>query len=337
MFMAFPFEYPPPVATFLAHICCHDNQLPHGAPTSPIVSNFICRRMDAELARLARTERCYYTRYADDICFSTTRKVFPGSLATANPGESPTIGAALAGIISQNGFSLSVDKTSLRRQSQRQRVTGLVVNQKPNIARDYIWSLRNLLYIWERYGEEAAEAAFAPHDDASNRPPAKPPAQFRHIVQGRVQHVGSVKGWTHPVYRRLAYKLQSLDDSFAPRTLRALDAPQPVRIYTEGESDAPHLQAADAYFKTRNEFTNLILEFPADSSAGGGGELLKLCSGLALTPQATPCICIFDRDDPPILQKAVGGASTSRDLGNGGSCRCARTPRLAGSTAGPLH
>jgi RNA-directed DNA polymerase len=79
MFMAFPFEYPPEVATLLAQLCCYRNQLPQGAPTSPIVSNFICRRLDVQLARIARDERCYYTRYADDICLSTNRKTFPGA------------------------------------------------------------------------------------------------------------------------------------------------------------------------------------------------------------------------------------------------------------------
>ena len=73
LFMGFPFEYEPRVATVLAQICCHQNQLPHGAPTSPIVSNLICRGLDADLARLARRERCFFTRYADDLSFSSDR------------------------------------------------------------------------------------------------------------------------------------------------------------------------------------------------------------------------------------------------------------------------
>jgi RNA-directed DNA polymerase len=85
LFQAPPFEYPEEVATTLAQICCFENQLPQGAPTSPIVSNFICWGMDKALSRLAAVERCYYSRYADDLCFSTDRSSFPASLATSSP------------------------------------------------------------------------------------------------------------------------------------------------------------------------------------------------------------------------------------------------------------
>ena len=60
MFKAPPFEYSENVATLLAQICCFEGQLPQGAPTSPVISNLICRGMDKELAELARMERCFF-------------------------------------------------------------------------------------------------------------------------------------------------------------------------------------------------------------------------------------------------------------------------------------
>lgn len=72
---------PPPAATVLAQICCFDNQLPQGAPTSPMVSNMLCARLDGELQRLATQYGCMYTRYADDITFSTNTRHFPRELA----------------------------------------------------------------------------------------------------------------------------------------------------------------------------------------------------------------------------------------------------------------
>jgi RNA-directed DNA polymerase len=82
IFMKPPYNLPKEVAVVLAKICCYDGKLPQGAPTSPIVTNMICARMDSELRRLAREFKCtYYTRYADDITFSTTLKTFPNSLA----------------------------------------------------------------------------------------------------------------------------------------------------------------------------------------------------------------------------------------------------------------
>ena len=106
MFMAFPFEYPADVATLLAQLCCHENQLPQGAPTSPIVSNYICRRLDTQLAHLARSERCYYTRYADDLCFSTDRRSFPPSLGRIDGGTS-VAGPTVSAVILNNGFMLN--------------------------------------------------------------------------------------------------------------------------------------------------------------------------------------------------------------------------------------
>jgi RNA-directed DNA polymerase len=53
LFLAEPFKLPNRVATVLAQICCHENKLPQGAPTSPIISNLICGRMDGQLKAFA--------------------------------------------------------------------------------------------------------------------------------------------------------------------------------------------------------------------------------------------------------------------------------------------
>src|SRR5258708_2835890 len=74
LFFAYPFDYPPDVATMLAQICCHRNQLPQGAPTSPIISNFICRGLDHDLAQLAREERCHSTRHPSNLPSSHTAR-----------------------------------------------------------------------------------------------------------------------------------------------------------------------------------------------------------------------------------------------------------------------
>lgn len=81
LFLSKPYSLPENVATILTQICCHENFLPQGAPTSPIVSNMICRKLDSQLQRIAKEYRCTYTRYADDITFSTSLKTFPPSLA----------------------------------------------------------------------------------------------------------------------------------------------------------------------------------------------------------------------------------------------------------------
>ena len=81
MFMAYPYRLSAPVATVLSQICCYKNQLPQGAPTSPIISNMICAKLDSQLLYLAKQNKCLFTRYADDITFSTWKKRFPKTIA----------------------------------------------------------------------------------------------------------------------------------------------------------------------------------------------------------------------------------------------------------------
>ncbi len=85
LFLKAPYSCSPVVATLLAQICTHNNRLPQGAPTSPLISNLICRRLDRELSSLAKSERCYYTRYCDDLVFSTNGR-FPRALAVPDTG-----------------------------------------------------------------------------------------------------------------------------------------------------------------------------------------------------------------------------------------------------------
>jgi RNA-directed DNA polymerase len=311
MFMAYPFDYPPEVATILAQICCHDDQLPQGAPTSPVVSNFICRGMDKELAQIARVSRCRFTRYADDLCFSTSRAEFPPLIATLGSGEL-RISDQVQTVISRHGFSINIEKTRFVRKSRRQRVTGLVVNRKANIPVDYVRSLRNILFIWKTYGESDAAAALTRHEALRNRPPAKGSVDFKELMRGRVQYVGSIKGWSNETYRTLGFALEALDPGFRPRTLFSLTETKRVRLYTEGPSDPKHLIAAHGFFVRKGSFTKLEFEIPDDSSAGGERRLLAKCDELALSFPSVPCVCIFDRDSQEVIRQAVGSTSFKR-------------------------
>jgi RNA-directed DNA polymerase len=110
MLIATPYNLPPDVATVLAQICCYNNQLPQGAPTSPIITNMICAKMDSQLQRLAKDCKSTYARYADDITFSTTLPKLPNKLAYVLTGEDTEkvfIGNRLLAIIHENGFEVS--------------------------------------------------------------------------------------------------------------------------------------------------------------------------------------------------------------------------------------
>lgn len=303
VFQNYPFDYPHDVAVMLAQLCCHRNQIPQGAPTSPVISNLICRGLDKELAALAKVERCYYSRYADDICFSTDRKTFPSLLAKRN-AEGVDLGEPIGNLIREHGFAVNSIKTVLLRRTQRQRVTGLIVNEKVNISRDYVRSLRNVLYTWRVHGREAAEASFARWDPERGWPPGKGAPDFALTIRGRVQHVGSVKGHGNSVYGKLAAALHEADPSFRPPRDAGLPRAQ-IRLFTEGETDVKHILAAQKYFTDRGEFLDFELVANSNSAAGNDSELLKRCRSLGDTAES-PCVCLFDTDNPEVLKKAVG-------------------------------
>jgi RNA-directed DNA polymerase len=81
------FAVHPKVATIIAQIACDENELPQGSPCSPVISNLVGHLLDARLARLAKAYKCTYSRYVDDITFSTSRKDFPPELAVPVSGS----------------------------------------------------------------------------------------------------------------------------------------------------------------------------------------------------------------------------------------------------------
>jgi len=70
-----PYNMPQKSAAVIAKACTFNGILPQGAPSSPIITNLICARMDSQLAQLAQDYNYRYSRYADDITFSTNGKL----------------------------------------------------------------------------------------------------------------------------------------------------------------------------------------------------------------------------------------------------------------------
>ncbi len=302
LFKAPPFSYSLPVARLLASICCYRSQLPLGAPTSPLISNLICRGLDRDLARLARSQQCYYSRYCDDLTFSTRRRSFPTDLAEPDQQTGVIIaGRALEEVIKQHGFRINMKKTSLRQRTQRQMVTGLIVNQIPNIPKNHVRSVRGLLYIWRAHGLEQAEARFIDH---KNRPPQAAPADFAKILRGKVQFYGSVKGWHSSVYKTLARKLSLVDNSFRP-TSKPSKSPLEARIFCEGKTDYSHIKAALRHFQEHGEFVNLVLDAQMHVGEGHDG-LFKMCANFSIVQQSVTSIFIFDRDNDGMVKKVDG-------------------------------
>ena len=132
------------VAIIIAQIACHNNELPQGSPCSPVISNLIAHVLDIHLNRVARAGRCTYTRYVDDLTFSTNEKEFPTSIARLNVGSKDiwVAGNDLVRHVYRSGFKLNHDKTRMQQRDSRQDATGLIVNKKVNVRNEYYKTAR---------------------------------------------------------------------------------------------------------------------------------------------------------------------------------------------------
>ncbi len=133
------FKLDPKIATIVAQIACHNNELPQGSPCSPIISNLIAQILDVHLLRLAIKHGCTYTRYADDLTFSTNRKSFPKKIAYKKfwPSKEWCTGKEIAKCMKSSGYEINVRKTHMQYSDSRQIVTGLVVNRVVNTKSEY--------------------------------------------------------------------------------------------------------------------------------------------------------------------------------------------------------
>jgi len=307
MFMGKPYNLPDSVATFLAQICCFKNQIPQGAPTSPIVSNMLCAKMDSELQDLAWNCRSFYTRYADDITFSTTLSELPVQIAKVHSLLDVEIGTELEKIIKTNGFKIHPNKTRAFSQQQRQEVTGLTVNKFPNVRREYIMQIRAMLYAWKKHTLQAAEAV---HNELyrsnKHRNPKSDPPSYKKILKGKIEFLGLVKGKDNKVFQKFKKQYQAL--LLQEKGLRRVKSFDEVnldkkpRIYTEGVTDALILQTAWKKLYPEVDCPFIIKDCnPVQKSehkaSGGGADMLKNMLKNLNEDSQLISIGVFDRDD----------------------------------------
>lgn len=115
--------------------------LPQGAPTSPAITNLICFRLDHRFAGVAKKQGWTYTRYADDLTFSSR--------------DGQNVNRILwqtRQIIDNEGFVVHPDKVQVMRKGSRQEVTGIVVNEKLNVQREHLRQFRAVLHRIRKQG-----------------------------------------------------------------------------------------------------------------------------------------------------------------------------------------
>lgn len=131
--------YSDSMSKYLSKLCCLKNTLPQGAPTSPYISNLIMKDIDKEIGKYCVEKKIRYTRYADDLTFS-------------GDFDEKELTILVKDLLSKEGFKLNTDKTKLMLNSQRQIVTGVLVNKKLQLTKEKRRELRQILYFINKYG-----------------------------------------------------------------------------------------------------------------------------------------------------------------------------------------
>lgn len=126
------------------HLFCP--HLPQGAPSSPALANLAAYSLDCRLQGLAKKFRANYSRYADDLIFSGDRS-FAGCLADFR--------IRTLAIVHDEGFEIRRRKTRVMYAHEQQKVTGVVVNQRTNIARSEFDLLKATLHNCRVHGPQA--------------------------------------------------------------------------------------------------------------------------------------------------------------------------------------
>ncbi len=196
LFTSTLFEFDYQVSTALSLLTTYNSKLPTGAPTSPVISNFICLPLDSELKAFAKENRLTFTRYADDLTFSSDNEITKDNLSD------------ISNIIQQHGFRINEKKLRFKSSSRKQTVTGLVVNEKVNIDRKLLKKVRAMIHDLTTNGlEQAAKHHFGLTDSCDENIMGK----FLQRIKGYINLIGQVRGLNDPMYLKFKY---SIDETY---------------------------------------------------------------------------------------------------------------------------
>lgn len=320
------------VATVVAQIACHNNSLPQGSPCSPVISNLLAHMLDMRISRIAKKARCSYTRYADDLTFSCNKKAFPEGIAQRSQvDESIWIPSdKLRHTIFSSGYKINRSKTRMQVYWSRQDATGLVVNAKVNVPREYVKTARAQCHQLINKGAVFQNEKLRGQKVKVPYSPAK--------LQGKLSYIFNIKG------QEYNFKRQKGSPTLWPNFYRDYrsfldfqsfgNSPKPVFLF-EGKTDNIYIRCAlNALAANYPEFIlnaapkELLVRLfnyskptnAVQSLAGGTGDLQLLINNYAgrlrdisAAKLPFPVILVVDNDKGSTdLFNAAGSKSDSK-------------------------
>lgn len=208
------------LAVQMANLLCFNGRLPQGAPTSPIITNFICQTMDYHISKLSKKYHLIYSRYADDLIFSSNDKKIVDLY--------DEFYEKLKRIVKICGFDVNEDKTYFAKPDNRHLVTGLVINKKINFPLEFYKKTRAMAYSFYKNNY-----AFSDDIKVNN-----------HVIEGRFSFMKQVMKWNRTEQRfkgALNPRLNEYRKFVFYNKFYNLDKPL---IITEGPTDINYIRAA---------------------------------------------------------------------------------------------
>ena len=227
------FEINDDIATILAQLTCYKGTLPQGASTSPLIANMICNIMDIRILKIAKKYRLDYTRYADDLTFSTNNKYFLN--------DYDKFLEDIKNIIHRSGFELNSKKTRLLFSNSRQEVTGLDVNKKISVPKEYYKNTRAMAHSLYKNGY------FLIDDEVGTI----------EQLEGRFSFINQINLYNIDNKKKNMWHLNSKEKQYQKFMIyKTFYANEKPLIITEGKTDVLYIKAAlKKYYKY---FPNLI-------------------------------------------------------------------------------
>jgi RNA-directed DNA polymerase len=208
-----------PLAFLLSCLCTHPFEingatqvvLPQGSPTSPTLTNILCRKLDIRLQGLANRFNTTYSRYADDITFSSNHNVFNDPIFL---NELDRI------IVADQKLEINPSKVRLQKKTIRQEVTGLTISEtKVNVNRKYIKDLRQYFHLIDNFGIAKAESIFTSWYKKEKGHVKQGNPNMQNVLAGKLDYLKMVKGGNDSTYillkERYKHHYKIGDDMFA--------------------------------------------------------------------------------------------------------------------------
>lgn len=184
IFSQHPFRCKPETAQLLAALVTFNGRLPMGAPTSPVCSNFAAREFDGELLAYAKANRLTFTRFADDLSFSSPKPP-PKNMLTD-----------IKAILKAHQFMVNPKKIKEFGPKEVKMVTGLEVAETIQITQAFMDELLKDIdrfkHIWQ---VQTATSQYKETEWVE---------QFKRAVEGKINFVGMVYGYRSERYQYAA-------------------------------------------------------------------------------------------------------------------------------------